>query len=84
MSKRRDAIVLELLRNDGEMYGLDLVQKSDGWLRRGTVYVRLNMMEDAGLITSRLETPRAGRLRRRLYRITSLGMAKLYARERVG
>ena len=75
--------ILELLASDGELYGLQLVERSQGRLKRGTVYVTLQRMEDKELVESRLEsrqTPLPG-LPRRLYRPTRSGLALLRAIE---
>lgn len=70
----KQAVLLELL-GGGERYGLELVDRSDGTVKRGTVYVTLARMEEAGLVSSRQEEApaAAGGLPRRLYRATALG-----------
>lgn len=65
----KQEIIVDLLKRNGEMYGLELVEKSGGALKRGTVYVTLKRMEDANFIQSRLEArakPEIG-IARRLY-----------------
>jgi PadR family transcriptional regulator, regulatory protein PadR len=52
----KEALILELLVEQSEMYGLQLVAASKRRLKRGTVYVTLGRMEEKGLITSRLES----------------------------
>lgn len=48
--------IIELLKAHGRpMYGLDLVKASGGRLHRGTVYVDLQRLEDAGVVLSREE-----------------------------
>jgi len=49
--------ILRLLMSDSnaQWYGLDLVNKSDGQLKRGTVYVTLQRMESKGLVASEKE-----------------------------
>src|SRR5262249_52809176 len=73
----KEALVLELLlRNPAkEMYGLEMVADSRNKLKRGTVYVTLDRMEDKGYVQSRLEEPRpnASGMARRLYRVTGYG-----------
>jgi DNA-binding PadR family transcriptional regulator len=73
----REAI-LELLE-DGPSYGLDLVKRSDGRLRRGSVYAHLHRLEEAGEIRSweveatdpaALEVP--GQLPRRMYALNEV------------
>ena len=70
----KEMVVLGLLAG-GEMYGLELVEASDGRLKRGTVYVTLNRMADKGYVESRQERPQGDAigLPRRLYRPTALG-----------
>jgi PadR family transcriptional regulator, regulatory protein PadR len=72
----KEGIVLDLLAERGEMYGLELVGASAGGLKRGTVYVTLGRMEDKGYVESRQEERQAGAigLPRRLYRATPLGL----------
>ena len=71
---RTERRILALL-TDGEAFGLELVQKSEGAVKRGTVYVTLGRMEEKGYITSRAEaaSPAQGGLPRRLYRSTPYG-----------
>ena len=77
----KELLVLELLVRDKPLYGLQLVAASRGRLKRGTVYVTLDRMEDKGYITSRLDDPPpgAGGLPRRLYELTPLGRRMLSA-----
>lgn len=67
--------ILEMLIRNGEMYGLQMVQESNGALARGTVYVMLDRMEDKGLIESRKDNKPLGMsgLPRRLYKPTGYG-----------
>jgi DNA-binding PadR family transcriptional regulator len=77
----KESLILELLVERGEMYGLQLVSASRRRLKRGTVYVTLGRMEDKGYISSRLEDapPDAGGLPRRMYAVTPLGARVLEA-----
>jgi DNA-binding PadR family transcriptional regulator len=77
----KEALILELLVGQPEMYGLQLVAASRRRLKRGTVYVTLGRMEDKGFITSRLEDapPEAGGLPRRVYEPTAFGRRVLKA-----
>jgi PadR family transcriptional regulator PadR len=54
---------------------LELVERSDGRLKRGTVYVTLGRMVEKGYIESRTEAQEPGAigLPRRLYRPTAYG-----------
>ena len=72
-----ERVIADLLHQRGEMYGLDLVRRSDGRLRRGSIYVTLARMEDKGLVESRYEKPRAPGPQRRLYCLSSLGTLTL-------
>lgn len=71
----KEAVVLRLLAEEGELYGLRLVDLSRGELKRGTVYVTLGRMEQKGYLVSREEArlPGAVGLPRRLYRTTARG-----------
>jgi len=71
----KEALILELLIREREMYGLQLVAASRRRLKRGTVYVTLGRMEEKGYIQSRFEPapPDAGGLPRRVYEATALG-----------
>lgn len=76
----KQSLILELLIDHKEMYGLELVAASRRRLKRGTVYVTLGRMEEKGLVTSRLEsTADAGGLPRRIYQATPRGRALLAA-----
>jgi DNA-binding PadR family transcriptional regulator len=78
---RKERLILELLVSDGPMYGLQLVEQSNGALARGTVYVTLGRMEAKGLVESHQEPlpPGAIGLPRRIYRPTALGARALRA-----
>jgi len=77
----KERLILELLVEHYELYGLQLVDSSRRRLKRGTVYVTLGRMEDKGYVTSpREEAPAdAGGLPRRMYRATPLGRRVLEA-----
>ncbi len=77
---RLEVIILRLLAQ-GDTFGLDLVKRSRGVVKRGTVYVTLARMEQKGYLDSRIEPPLPGAigLRRRLYRPTEYGAAVLAA-----
>jgi len=77
----KERIILELLASNGPMYGLQLVEQSEGALKRGTVYVTLGRMEAKGLVDSQQEPFPAGGigLPRRIYRPTALGKRVLRA-----
>ena len=77
----KESLILELLVEGGELYGLQLVGASKRRLKRGTVYVTLGRMEEKGYISSRLEDAPAdvGGMPRRLYQPTALGRRVLAA-----
>jgi len=79
----KERTILRLLIDKGELYGLQLVEESDGELKRGTVYVTLARLEEKGYIESHQEElgPGAIGLPRRLYRPTGLGQQVLAAWE---
>lgn len=71
---RTESLLMELLRGR-ERYGLELVDASDGALKRGSVYVTLARMEEKGFVESRQEErgQNTSGLPRRLYRATPYG-----------
>ena len=64
-----------LVGNAGKrMYGLELVDRSNGALKRGTIYVTLSRLEDKGYVTSEREEEKPGvATPRRLYKTTGEG-----------
>lgn len=68
-----ERLILELLADEGELFGLQMVERSAGRLKRGTVYVTLGRMAEKGYVKSRQEAPGTGAigLPRRLYRPTA-------------
>lgn len=80
-----EALILRLLAEHGELYGLQLVQASGGDLKRGTIYVTLGRMEQRGIVASR-EQPRAvpaPGMPRRLYKPTAQGLHVLATWQRL-
>lgn len=74
--------VLDILRSGREMYGLEMVNASNGSIKRGTVYVTLGRMEEKKLIKSRAEeNPTHAGMPRRQYKISGQGQAALSAVE---
>jgi DNA-binding PadR family transcriptional regulator len=67
--------LLDLLEH-GERFGLELVERSGGAVKRGSVYVLLARMEAKGFVESRQEERAAGAigLPRRMYRATDYGL----------
>lgn len=52
---KKEALILQMLINTGEMYGLDMIKASRGALKRGTLYTILCRMLDDGHVESRRE-----------------------------
>lgn len=71
---RTESLVMELLHGR-ERYGLELVDASNGTLKRGSVYVTLARMEEKGFVESRQDDSPTGASGppRRLYRATAYG-----------
>lgn len=78
---KKERVILELLSTEGPLYGLQLVHRSGGALKRGTVYATLGRMEDKGYVESEQEPLPDGAigLPRRIYRPTALGSRVLRA-----
>lgn len=76
-----ERFILELLADQDELFGLQMVALSEGRLKRGTVYVTLGRMQEKGYLESRQEALAEGAigLPRRLYRPTGLAMRILAA-----
>jgi len=76
-----ERLIIELLANHEELFGLRMVELSQGRLKRGTVYVTLGRMQEKGYLESRQEPLPEGAigLPRRLYRPTGLAMRILAA-----
>lgn len=77
----KERLILELLVTHGELFGLELVNRAGGGLKRGTVYVTLGRMQEKGYLESRQEASAEGAigLPRRLYRPTGYAMRVLDA-----
>ena len=76
-----ERLIIELLSEHEELFGLRMVELSGGRLKRGTVYVTLGRMQEKGYLESRQEPLPEGAigLPRRLYRPTGLAMRILAA-----
>jgi DNA-binding PadR family transcriptional regulator len=61
--------------HEGEQFALRLADRSDGSLKRGTVYITLQRMQSKGYVESHLEAAVAGAIGRprRWYRPSSYG-----------
>jgi DNA-binding PadR family transcriptional regulator len=77
----KQRLILELLVSHGPMFGLQLVEASNGRLKRGTVYVTLGILEQKGYVESEQEAQHPGAIGppRRTYRPTALGERALRA-----
>jgi len=77
----KEQLILDLLISSGPLYGLELVARSEGSLKRGTVYVTLGRMEAKGFVISEREEMPEGAigLPRRRYRATGRGERALHA-----
>jgi DNA-binding PadR family transcriptional regulator len=78
LPSRNEVEVLQLLAGGRELYGLELIKRSGGALKRNSIYVVLSRMEGQGLITGR-EVKEDGMPGppRRLYKVTGLGQKAL-------
>lgn len=76
-----ERLIVELLVEHDELFGLRMVELSEGRLKRGTVYVTLGRMHEKGYLESRQEAlpPGAIGLPRRLYRPTGFAVRALAA-----
>jgi DNA-binding PadR family transcriptional regulator len=78
LSGKEYLIMNLLIASRNPMYGLQMVEKSDGALGRGTIYVTLSRLEEKGYISSKKEPEQSGVASpRRLYKPTGLG-AKVF------
>ena len=73
------AVILGLLQATEWMYGLELIKESGGILKRGTIYVLLDRLEDDGFIRSKKREPKPGEQgpARRVYKLTGSGARAL-------
>ena len=76
-----ERLILSSSRAHGELFGLEMIARSGGRLKRGTVYVTLGRMQEKGYLESRQEPLPTGAigLPRRLYRPSGLGRRVLEA-----
>ena len=74
-----EAEILKLLVGEPKgLYGLELVKRSDGALKRGSVYVLLSRLEDKGYVKVKsIATSEHGGMPRRQYRIEGVGQKVL-------
>jgi DNA-binding PadR family transcriptional regulator len=80
LPSEKEQLILRLLAEHGELFGLDMVKKSKGKLGRGTVYVTLARMEEKELVTRRETEPVAEwALPRPIFSLAANGRAALKA-----
>ena len=74
---KQEEVILEMLFGGQDLYGLEMIQKSEGKLKLGSVYVYLAKLEKNKLVSSKLEPLREGEYGKpgRLYEITGSGKA---------
>lgn len=85
LSKTEYLIMNLLISEGGKSYGLELVKRSDGALKRGTIYVVLGRLEERGYVESKLEEHKPGVAQpRRLYKPTGAGVKVFRALESAG
>lgn len=75
--RQTEAVILGVLLSSvaSEMYGLEILGQAGGMLKRGSLYVTLQRLEEKRLVESRQEErpkPQVG-IPRRLYSVTGLG-----------
>jgi|SRR5947207_15607476 DNA-binding PadR family transcriptional regulator len=85
LSRKEYVVMNMLIGARREMYGLELVDRSEGEVKRGTIYVTLNRLEEKGYVSSKKEPEAPGIASpRRLYKPTGLGEKVFRAFESVG
>jgi PadR family transcriptional regulator, regulatory protein PadR len=70
-----ESFIIDSLIENNEMFGLEMVDRSNGILKKGTIYVTLSRMFEKGLVESREEAriePEIGNPRRK-YKATVYG-----------
>lgn len=74
---KTEFLILQIMINHGaDIYGLEIIRKSDNRIKQGTIYTTLSRMEDKGIITSTKEEEIQEGLtaKRRMYTITGAGV----------
>ncbi|MDH3492055.1 MAG: PadR family transcriptional regulator [Acidobacteriota bacterium] len=79
----KEYLIMKLLMDEGEMFGLEMVQESAGELKKGTIYVTLQRMEEKNLVASDEEKRAASEngIARRFYTPTNWGERVYKAQE---
>ena len=83
LSAKEIVILRELADSPNGSYGLEIVKRSKGQIKRGTVYVYLNRLGEHGLVQANKAEPMKGQggLPRPSYAITARGQKVLQAEE---
>ena len=55
-----EVTILSFLVGDRELYGLEMIERSEGALKRGSIYATLHRMEEKGWVESRKEARAEG------------------------
>ena len=79
----KEFTIMQMLLDEGEMFGLEMVDVSDGELKKGTIYVTLQRMTDKDLLESREEErpENENGIARRMYSPTVYGERVFKAQE---
>lgn len=75
LSRKEHRVLEMLIQSKRELFGLEMVEASNGELKRGTIYVTLQRMQEKGLVDSKPEprtAPEIG-IPRRLYSVSGYG-----------
>lgn len=75
----KEFLIMEMLGQNGQMFGLEMVDSSDGDLKKGTIYVTLGRMIDKGLVFQ--ADPEEGDGARVMYSATDWGKRVFKAQE---
>ncbi len=79
----KEFTIMQMLLDEGEMFGLEMVESSEGELKKGTVYVTLQRMADKDLVDSYEEErgDEENGIARRIYSPTNYGERLFKAQE---
>jgi DNA-binding PadR family transcriptional regulator len=77
----KEFLIMELLDRNGQMFGLEMVDRSEGELKKGTIYVTLGRMVDKDLVEPLDAEAEAGTAPRVMYAATDWGKRVFKAQE---
>jgi DNA-binding PadR family transcriptional regulator len=82
-SPKEFLILRQLASCQAGLYGLEIVDQSQGQIKRGTVYVYLNRLSEHRLVSSEKAQPPKGQggMPRPIYKLTGQGQQVLNAEE---